>query len=52
MLQILEESLGISEEPIGPEEREELRELRQRYSQMREMVEGHRSCSEESGESD
>ena len=35
MLQIIEEAKGVSEEPIGQEEREELRELREKYTKLR-----------------
>lgn len=42
MLQILEEAKGVQEEPIGAEEREELRDLRERYSRLRDKASSKR----------
>jgi hypothetical protein len=38
MLQMLEEAKGTSEEPIGVEEKEELRELRVMYNRLRDKA--------------
>jgi hypothetical protein len=51
MLQILEEAQGIGQEPISPEEREELRELKGLYGMLREKANNRSKCKNQGSSS-